>query len=57
VDKRKVIVPKGFFSNVRDVITTKEALKDVTRINWKECLKDRKDNKNQIVKLVKSKID
>lgn len=57
MDKRKVIVPKGFFSNVRDVITTKEALKDVTRINWKECLKDRKDNKNQIVKLVKSKID
>ena len=53
--EKKNIIPKGFFSTVRNIITTKEALKDVTPINWDEALKDGKNNKEQVIKLVKPK--
>ena len=54
--KKKEIIPKGFFSTVRNIITTKEALKDVTPMNWDEALKKGKNSKEQVIKLVKPKI-
>lgn len=48
--EKKNIIPKGFFSTVRNIITTKEALKDVTPVNWNNALKDRK-NAKEIVKI------
>lgn len=53
VNEKKTIIPKGFFSQTRRIITSKEALKDVVPVNWKEALKGRKNNKKQVVKLVK----
>lgn len=52
-EKKKTILPKDFFSIVRNLITSKEALKDVVPVNWEEVLKDRKENDEQIIKLVK----
>lgn len=52
---KKNIIPKGFFSQPRKTISTKEALKDVIPVNWNEALKGRKENNKQIVKLVKTK--
>ena len=54
--EKKNIIPKGFFSTVRNIITTKEALKDVTTVNWNIALKDRKNDEKQVIKLVKPKI-
>ena len=51
--RKKTILPKDFFSIVRNLITPKEALKDVVPVNWEEVLKDRKENDEQIIKLVK----
>ena len=48
--KRKNIMPKNFFNTERKIISTKEALKDVTAVNWNKILKNRKNNKNQVVK-------
>ena len=53
MNEKKTIIPKGFFSQTRRIITSKEALKDVVPVNWKEALKERKNNKKQVVKLVK----
>ena len=53
--EKKEIIPKGFFSTVRNIITTKEALKDVIPVNWDETLKGRKNSKEQAIKLVKPK--
>ena len=53
--EKKDIIPKGFFSTVRNIITTKEALKDVTPMNLYEALKEGKNNKEQVIKLVKPK--
>ena len=52
---KKNIIPEGFFSQPRKTISTKEALKDVIPVNWNEVLKNRKDNKNQIIKLINQK--
>lgn len=52
-EKKKKIIPKNFFSTIREVITTKEALKDVIPVDWNNALKERKENKNQVIKLVK----
>jgi len=54
---KSAIIPKGFFSQIRNVITSKEALKDVIPVKWNEILKNRKDNQNQIVKLNSKKKD
>lgn len=54
--KKKPILPKDFFSTVRNIITSKEALKDVIPVEWNEALKDRKENKKQVIKLVKNKM-
>lgn len=44
--------PKGFFNNIkREIISSKEALKDVVPINWTEALKNRKNNDKQTIKL------
>ncbi len=45
------ILPKGFFNKKREVISSKEALKDVVPINWAEALKNRKNSDKQIIKL------
>lgn len=52
--EKNVIIPRGFFSTIRDVITNKEALKDVIPINWNEASEPREDNEKQVVKLVKN---
>ena len=52
MSEKKEIIPKGFFSSVKNVITSKEALKDVTPINWSKALKNRKENNKQIIKLI-----
>ena len=52
-ENKKNIIPKNFFSFPRKIITSKEALKDIIQVDWNEILKSRKNNKNQIVKLVK----
>lgn len=52
---KKNIIPEGFFSQPRKTISTKEALKDVIPVNWDYALKDRKNNKNEIVNLIKQK--
>lgn len=54
--KKKEIIPKGFFSTVRNIITTKEALKDVNPVDWNNALKERKNEEKQVIKLVKPKI-
>ena len=54
-NNKKNIIPKGFFSLPRKIISTKEALKDVIPVNWDDVLKGRKDNKNQIIELVNNK--
>ena len=54
--KKKPILPKDFFSTVRNIITSKEALKDVIPVELNEALKDRKENKKQVIKLVKNKM-
>ena len=54
--EKKNVIPKGFFSTVRNIITTKEALKDVTPVNWNNALKDRKNDEKQVIKLVKPKV-
>ena len=54
--KKKPILPKDFFSTVRNIITSKEALKDVIPVEWNDALKDRKENKKQVIKLVKNKM-
>ena len=56
-NKKKMVLPKGFFNVSRKIITTKEALKDVIPIKWDNIKKERKNNKNQIVNLVNNKID
>ena len=53
----KKILPSDFFDTPRKIISSEEALKDVTPVNWKEALKTRKNNKDQIVKLVNKKMD
>ena len=50
----KNILPNDFFAKVRKIISIDEALKDVTPVNWKDALKDRKDNENQVI-ILKSK--
>ncbi len=50
-NKKKTIIPKGFFDVSQKIITTKEALKDVVPIKWDDIKKERKNNKNQVVKL------
>jgi len=52
-NKKKSVIPKGFFNAPRKIVTSNEALKDVIPVNWNQVLKSRKENKNQIVKLVK----
>lgn len=52
-EKKKNIIPKNFFNVPRKIITSKEALKDVIPVNWNDISKSRKNEKNQIVKLVK----
>ncbi len=49
--------PKVFFQLKRPTITASKALKDVIPIKWDNIQKERKNNKNQIVKLVNNKID
>ena len=56
-NKKKTIIPKGFFNVSQKIITTKEALKDVIPIKWDNVKKERKNNKNQVVNLVNTKID
>ena len=53
----KKILPSDFFDTPRKIISSEEALKDVTPVNWQEALKTRKSNKGQIVKLVNKKND
>ena len=45
------ILPKGFFNKKHEVISSKEALKDVVPVNWTEALKNRKNSDKQIIKL------
>lgn len=51
--KNKKIIPKGFFSQPRPTISSKEALKEIVPMNWDKVTKERKDNKDQIVILPK----
>ena len=55
MEKKENIVPKGFFLKPRKIITSEEALKDVIPVDLEKVFKDRKDNDNQIIKLVKNK--
>ena len=48
---RNIKFPKNFFNIKREVISSKEALKDVVPVNWTEALKNRKNNDKQIIKL------
>lgn len=41
--------PDGFWDIPRPEISLKEALKDVSKINWEETLKDKKEKKEQII--------
>ena len=52
-ENKKNIIPKNFFDIPRKIITSKKALKDVIPVNWNDISKSKRNNKNQIVKLVK----
>ncbi len=56
-NKKKTFIPKGFFNASQKIITTKEALKDVIPIKWDNIKKKRKNNKDQVVNFVNTKID
>lgn len=46
------ILPKGFFSVVREVITPEEALKDVIPVDWDYALKDWVEDESQVIKTI-----
>ena len=53
--KSKKIILQNFFSQSRKTTSTKNALKDVISLSRDYALKDRKENKNHIIKLIKHK--
>ncbi len=52
-EKKKEIIPENFFNEPRNIISTKEALKDVHKVDWNEDLKERNGNENQVIQLEK----
>lgn len=48
-NNQKPKFPDGFWNILRPEISLEEALKDVTRINFKKALKDKKNGKEIII--------